>query len=285
MKNKTHTTILAAALISGFTGLPKAGAELPSLEKQPWIGFYAAYANKRFNFSVTPQGNIELAPMNKKGTPVGKKLAITIDAGIEETLPDGKAVMKQIQVDTLESEQAATENLEKISIRGKVTGDAQFELNLEQTRGIIFIGGRVLDSGTLTKNPIRFAVRVRIPNGYPDSSDAKAKPVDKSGKAFLKKIADDSLTVKWTDGKRVKQDFEKAVDATSKDLNGPGIASAEVEISSYHGNRLIFTASPNSAITLRNAQPAPLHEGFVISWLADASKDPDGKARLAIEVK
>jgi hypothetical protein len=166
-----------------------------------------------------------------------------------------------------------------------VTGDAEFELYLEQNRGIVFIGGRVLNSGTLTKNPIRFVVRVRIPNCYPDSSDTEAKPTDKSSKAFLKKIEDDSLEVKWTDGKKVKKDFEEAVDANSKDLNGPGIASAEVTASSYQGNRLMFTAAPNSAITLQNSAPKQLHEGFVIYWVADAAKDPAGKARLAIEVK
>lgn len=275
---------LAAVLLSGFFAFPKANATLPSLEEQPWIGYYAAFANKRFNFGVTPQVNIEMAPMSRKGVPVGKKLAINIDAGIEETLPDGKVVMKQIKVDTLESGDPASDEFEKISIRGKVTGDAQFELNLEQKRGIIFIGGRVLDPGSLTKNPIRFAVRVGIPNGYPDSK-GNDKPTDKSSKAFLKKIKDDLLTVKWTDGKRVKQDFATPVDAASKDLNGPGIASAEVELSSYHGNRLLFTAAPNSAILLQNPGVAPLHEGFKIVWAADAAKDPDGKARLAIEVK
>jgi hypothetical protein len=91
--------------------------------------------------------------------------------------------------------------------------------------------------------------------------------------------------VKWTDGKRIKKDFEEVVDATSKDLNGPGISSAEVTASGYQGNRLIFTAAPNSAMSLQNAAPGPLHEGFLIFWTADTAKDPDGKARLAIEVK
>lgn len=287
MITKTHPTFLvltAAAIL----GMPTASAELPMLDKQPWLGYYAVFANKRFNFTFTPQGDIEIRPINDKDAPVGKKLAITIAAGIEEILPDGKTIMKQVKAETLESGDAATGNLEKVTIRGKVTGDAEFELNIEQSRGIIFFGGRVLNPGTLTKNPLRFSVRVRIPNAYPDPAPepgVAAKKIDKSGQAFLKKIKDDSLTVKWIDGKRVKQDFEKAVDATSKDINGPGIASAEIEISSYKGKRLTFTAAPNSAMTLRNAQPAPLHEGFMILWTADVTKDPAAKARLAIEIR
>ncbi len=263
------------------------------LDKQPWLGYYAVFTSKRFNITVLPQGNIKITPMNDKDEPVGKDLAINIDFGIEEIPPDGKAVMKQIKFETLESRDAATEKLEKISIRGKVTGDAEFELNLEQVRGVIFIGGRVLNPGTLTKNPIRFAVRTRIPNAYPyqdnkadDPTDRKKeKQAEKSEKEFLKKIKDDSLEVKWTDGKRVKQDFEKVVDVASKDLNGPGITSAVVEISSYMGKRMIFTAAQNSSMTLRNPQPEPLHKGFTIFWQADTAKDTEGKARLAIEVR
>lgn len=278
MKN---TIPLAVALIAGFSGLPKAEAELPMLDKQPWLGNFAVFANKRFNITVSPNANIEVIPLNEKDEPVGKQLAIIIDAGIEEILPEGKAVMKEIKAETLGSSDAPTEKLEKTTIRGKVTGDAEFELKLEQVRGVIFIGGRILNTGKLTKNPIRFAVRVHFPNAYPYEDDEAGK----TGKAFLKKIKGDSLAVKWTDGKRVKQDFEKTVDVMSKDFNGPGIASAEVEISSYQGKRVIFTAAPNSSMTLHNPQPEPLHKGFTILWQADTAKDTEGKARLAIEVR
>lgn len=255
------------------------------LDKQPWLGNFAVFANKRFNITISPQGNIELIPLNEKDEPVGKQLAITIDAGIEEILPEGKVIMKEVKVDTLVSDETPTEKLEKTTIRGKVTGSAEFELKLEQVRGIIFIGGRVLNAGTLTKNPIRFVVRVSIPNAYP-YDDAQAASADKKAeRAFIKKLKGDSLQVKWSDGKQLKQDFEKTVDVTTKELNGPGIASAEVDISSYMGKRVIFTAAPNSSMTLRNPQPEPLHKGFTISWQADTAKDPESKARLAIEVR
>jgi hypothetical protein len=282
-------------MITGFPGLPKADAELPILEEQPWLGYFAVFANKRYSIGVLPQGTIEITPMNDKSEPVGKQLVINIDAGIEEVLPDDKTVMKQIKLETLESDDAATDKLEKTTIRGKVTGDADFELNLEQVRGVIFIGGRVLNPGTLTKNPLRFVVRAKFPNAYPnqneqpgapeDSKRLKEKKAESSGKAFLKKLKDDSLDLKWTDGKRVKQDFEKVVDGASPELNGPGIASAEVEISSYKGKRVVFTAAPNSAMNMRNAKPAPLHTGFTLIWTADVAKDPEGKARLAVEVR
>jgi hypothetical protein len=291
VKIKIHPALLAVALISG---LPNADAELPILE-QPWLGYYAAFDNKRFTITVTPQGEISIIPKNEKDEQVSRKLAIDIKAGIEETLPDGKVVMKAIKVDTLESAQAPSGNLEKTAIRGKVTGDAEFELNLEQNRGIILIGGRVLKPGSLSKNPIRFVVRANIPNAYtkspanPNDSDgakkAKEKQAKKAEKALLDKIKNDALVLKWTDGTKVKKGYEETVDATTKEINGPGIASAEIEVSSYKGKRLAFTAAPNSSMSLRNWMPKPLHEGFMIVWMADTAKDPEGKARLAIEVR
>lgn len=293
MKTKIHLTTFIAACIAILSGMPNANAELPMLDQQPWLGYYAVFANKRYCFRVLPTGGIDMSPMNEKGGPVGKQLSISIYPGIEETMPDGKTVMKQTNVETLESKEAATGNLEKTTIRGKVTGGAEFELHIEQVRGVIFMGGRIVNAGSLTKNPIRFLIRFRIPNAYPyqdnqaDTPDDRKqnKKADLSEKAFQKKVQDDSLTVKWLDGKRVKQDYEKTVDVNTKEFNGPGIASVEVEASSYKGRRLVFTASPNSAMNLQNSKAGPLHEGYTIIWAADAAKDPEAKARLAMEVK
>jgi hypothetical protein len=38
-------------------------------------------------------------------------------------------------------------------------------------------------------------------------------------------------------------------------------------------------------MNLQNSKAAPLHEGFTIIWAADTAKDPEAKARLAMEVK
>lgn len=272
---------------------PTVNAELPMLDQQPWLGYYAVFANKRCCFTVLPKGSIEMSPRDKKGGPLGKLLAISIYPGIEEIMPDGKTVMRQTKGKSLESKETATENLEKTTIRGKVTGDAEYELYIEQVRGIIFMGGRVVNAGSLTKNPIRFVVRARIPNAYPYQENQADIPDDRkqnrkadlAERAFQKKVRSDWLTVKWLDGIREKHDYEKIVDVNSKELNGPGIASAEIEASSYQGRRLIFTAAPNSAMNLQNSKAGPLHEGFTIVWAADTAKDPEAMARLAMEVK
>lgn len=273
-------TLLRFAVFASLAAQPLS-AQLPSLDDQPWLGFFAGYENKRFKIGLSSVGKVVLTPMNEKGDPVSQQLKIAVDVGVEEILPNGKTTLRQIKPETLESAETATDKLEKTTIRGKVTGDAAFEMHLSQERGVISIGGRVTDPGTLTRNPTRFVVRVRFPSAYYNqkTGDKKAE------KEFQKKIEDDRIDLKWTDGKKVKQTFEKEVDASAKELNGPGIAAAQVEISAYRGHKFLLIASENSSMTLWNAKPGPLHTGFSVNWTADTEKDKEGKARLSIDVK
>jgi hypothetical protein len=320
MKNPRLLAGLLASVLFSATGIQPASAQLPSLNDPPWLGYNSVFANKRYQFTITAQGKIMLTPMNEKGDPVAHTLAIPVEIIIQEMMPDGKPVWKQINAQSLASAQPATDKLEKVVLTGKVTGDAAFEATIEQSRGAISIGGRITNPGTLTKNPIRFGIRVKFPNAYPKveveekKEDAKEKTKEeireekraerkakreadskKDGKkddkkgdadaAALKKIEEDRIDMKWTDGTRKKLSLIDEVDATSKEINGPGIAGAEIEVSAYQGRKLLLIASTNSSMTLANEKTGPLFQGFSLNWLPDAAKDKEGKARLTIEAK
>ncbi len=197
-------------------------------------------------------------------------------------MPDGTTKVKQIKPETLESAQPATTKPEKMVIRGKVTGDAGFEVFVNEDRGVISLGGRLLDRGTLTKNPVRFSLRLKFPDAYPSGKAAGDKDKEK---ALKDKMRNDRLQLTWSDGKRVKPPTDKDVDAGSKEINGPGIVAIQVEFSTYDEKRLEFTASENSLLTLLGGPAAPLHEGFTVTWMMDPVKDPEGNARLSFEVK
>jgi hypothetical protein len=281
MKTPKPLAATISTLLFGIAAMPSVEAQLPSLAKQPWIGFYAGHSAKRFEIGLSTHGDIVISSRTDKGDKVSLVLDIKIQVGIEEDMGNGKVVMRQIKTETLKSKEPATDKLEKVVVTGMTTGDAAFELNIEQVRGLIFIGGRMTDPGTLTKNPVNFGIRVKIPSLYKHSA-----PTGKKGeKEFGKKTEDDELRIKWTDGGKVKQTLMDAVLATSGEINGPGINSVELESAAYRGRSYVFTAGPNSAISLWNSGSKPLHEGFSINWKADAAKDKDGKARLAIEVK
>ncbi len=260
--------------------MPPVAARLPTLEKQPWMGYYAVFSNRHFRFGMSAHGKLILVPLDEQGEPVPKTLVVPVEITVEEILPTGKTIVKQLKPETLQAAQPATDKLARVVIRGKVTGDASFELTLEQNRGLISLGGRLLDPGSLS-NPLRFSIRLKFPAAY-----SKNKTFDKKeSKAFENKIAGDHLDLKWTDGKRKKQSFDNAVDATAKELNGPGIATAEIEISAYQGKKFLLGNSGNSRMTLSNNKSAPLHEGFAIHWWPDPAKDPEGAARLSLEVR
>ena len=274
-----------AAFLVAATGISPASAELQILKEQPWLGYHSGYADKKYKIGLAGDGKITLTIIGEKAAPVSELSAITIVVCVAEVLPDGKTVMRQMKPESLESAQAPTDQLEKTVITGKVAGDAVFEFTLEQIRGVISMGGRLIDPGTLVKNPLHFTVSVKFPSVY--SYDLKGDKLNdkKELKAFEKKVENDHIDMKWTDGKRKKQTFEEAVDAGSADINGPGISGAEIDVGAYKGKKFLIMASGNSAMKLWNPKAAPLHEGFSIHWQPDSALDKEGKSRITIDVR
>ena len=268
-----------------LASLPMAFAQLPALDKQPWLGYFAAYEGRHFKVGITGHGEIKLTPLNDKGDEFGPHMALAVPIGIEEIQPDGKADMKVIRMESLKSEQPPTDKLERVVLQGQVSAEAVFEAAIEQKGGVVSIGGRVLDKGQFKKNPIRFAVRVKVPNSHPWTKEESWKSDPKKVAAFLKKIEGDSIELNRIDKKRITWTFEKPVDAASSELTGPGASRLEIRMQAFGDRRFLFDASENSVMTISNTPNTPLYEGFTISWVPDAEKDKDGKARLGFIVK
>ncbi len=278
---KRKMSWIAAGLI-GLAGILPAAAELPQLSETKWLGHFVGFQNRRLQFSVTTAGKAAVRVIGDRGDPVGRRLTIPVEFLVEETLPNGKKRKLSIQPETLESAQPATDKPRQLVFKGKVKGGAVFEVFIHEERGLLSLGGRLLETGAVAKNPLRFSIRARIPDAYPPEKNGADK---KRMEALEKRIRKDRMLLKWTDGKKVKLAVEDPVDVGSKEINGPGIASLQVELSPYAEKCLEFTASQNSAITLSNSRVAPVHEGFSITWTADPAKDPEGRARLNLEVR
>jgi hypothetical protein len=280
MKSPRLISGFLASVIASFLFAPCASAQLPVLQEKDFLGYFAVFANKRYQFGITSDGKVVFAPITQKGDLASERLRPRVDILVQEIMPSGKAVTKQILPESLQSPQAATNKLVKTLIRGKVTGDAAFEVNIEQDRGIVTMGGRVTEPGTL-KNPLRLSLKVSFPNAYPE----KTRDANKDEKAFDKLLEQDRIELKWTDGKRVKQSFEEPVDASSKKFNGPGIVAMEAVIGSTKDRKFLLAARENSVMALANNGSAKLYMGFNLLWTPDAEKDKSGKARLSFEVK
>lgn len=280
MKTPHWLAMVSAVVLFSFNGQQKASAQLPSLDKQPWMGHFGAYESRRVRVGLTAIGKITINPLDNKGDPIDMHHLVPVNFGIEETQPGGKVVMKRLQQDSLETTDVPTDELGKVTFSGKVTGGASFEATVEQQRGYILIGGRVLDPGTL-KNPLRFVVNV----GFSSMYHKVKKETKREISAYEKKIKKDAIRLKWTDGESEKKTLSEPVDAKSTEINGPGISEIELETGAYKDRKFTFNAAPNSSMTLSNKKPGPLHDGFTITWAADPVKDPEGKARFSFTVK
>ena len=279
--SKHRFLTVAASILCACAGTQSAMAELPSLTVKDWLGRFAVAESGKFVFTVQTDGAIGLIPVaGKKDSGIFKK-GIAIRPRIEETMQDGSVVARQIDANSLESNEPATDKLEKTTIRGKVTGDTTFEITAEVKQGTVYFGGKIIAPGPEVKNPLRFCVELYFPSAYPTTKLEDEKQMEK----FQKQLEDDKITIKWTDGKKVKQTYEENVDASSDKFNGPGIASAEVDTASFYGKKITVTAAPNSFFKMTNSNSEPLHKGFSLLWAPDAAKDIGNKAKLAIEVR
>jgi hypothetical protein len=279
-------TIAVAAMLPFIQDIPPASAELPMME-QPWLGYFAVAEERSFRFLISAQGSFEIIVLTKDGSEIALPLALQFLA--QETLPDGSVRDLLMKPDTLESADPATAKLKKTVFRSKLTdqatGQPTIEVTLEIASGTILANARITDKGAFDKNPLRPVIRAVFPVFYVNENSVKAEWDKKQIKEFEKRIGRDSVTLKRLDGKRVKLGCVDKTDPKTKDVNGTGSSSAEVEIGAYQNRKIEFLAAPNSSLTLAYTAPLPLHNGFYLQWSADPAKDPDGKAKLAVSIK
>ena len=287
MNRQSRLRVIIFATALAATGSQTLPAQLPSIDKQPWIGYFAAHTSNRYQIGISSMGELHLKPV-VSGAAIANSYLIEIVPTVLETQSSGKIVAKRIIADSLETTDTATDKLEKATYRGRFTGDAAFEITVEQNRGIILVGGRLLDPGKL-KNPLKFALSLEIPNLYPSErkpgADLNEREKRREEKALADKLRGDRLSLKRSDGSSLRQPLSESVDAASGEINGPGISELELQTETFRGRRLMLNASPGTAMTLSNSKSAPLYQGFDVAWTPDPTKDPDGKARLAISFR
>lgn len=280
MKNQRFI-LVATSLIGVLFQLQTALAELPSLAAKEAMGRFAISANSKYNFHIECRGRFELLPEGGRKKKVQETSAIFIEPIIEEVLPDGSFNTRAINYGSLESNDPATDDLEKTTIRGKANGDISFEMTTEVVQGTIFFNGKVTNPGPTIKNPLRFAIRIKIPSLYQRLNIRGPEQEEE----FKETLEDDKVSIRWTDGERLKKNFQKNIDASSEEINGPGITSVEIDSAAYAGKKVTITAATNSSLKMSNSASEPLHKGFQLMWTTDPAKDKDHKTQIAIEVR
>lgn len=260
---------LLAITLSGVA----AGNTLPQLNEKPWVGWFAGYEDRDFRFGVRADGIAVLIPLDeRKDEPVSPRYWIDIQPVIEEVRGE-RVATKKARDDQWEAITEATDEMEKASYRGTVTGGATFEVHLEMDRGVLKAGGRILEKGELTEHPLRFAIRVKVPNVY-----HYVKDDDK-----IEDLADgDKIRLERGDGKKFSLDGWEPVWA-EKEVSGPGVRSARIDLDGYDGRKLELEAGDGGLFEFWNGEKRPLYKGFTFGWKPDPEKDPEGKARFTLE--
>lgn len=265
---RISTLFLAAA------GLVSAG-ELPQVNDKPWLGWFVGVEERHFRFGVRGDGEASLIPLSDRDEPVSSRYWIDIEPVIEEILPGGRVRTKQYQDDGWETEADPTDELETVTYRGTVTDGARFEVHFEVDGSEIRGGGRLLDAGGLTDNPIRFAIRVKIPNVY----------VYQDNEDRLEDLADgDRIRMERADGEDLRFDGMDVVWA-EKEHSGPGIRTARIDLEGYDGAKIDLDSGEAGLFEFWNGSKRELHKGFTMGWKPDPEKDPDGEARFTLKFR
>jgi hypothetical protein len=272
-------------LLAAASCMASVHAQLPGLEDKIWLGYFAGYASRDFLLGVGSNGDIRLQIESPKGKSSGiAASAMSILVGIEEDNPNAKPSVRTIREDTLETTDEPTAKLDKTVIRGKVTGDATFELTIERDRGNFIISNRLIDPGTLTKNPIRPVVVLQMRTLYSAADNGELS------KAQIKEREKDTLELKWTDGTKKKFSLSDEMDANLEAVNGPGISIAQIEAGGIIRDRKLTLEAPTGVSVLKagNQTPQMLSRGMRFTAMPAPAKPgakPGDTARLVIGVR
>lgn len=255
-----------------------ARADLPMMQEKPWIGYFIGFDDKGARFGISAKGAAIFEPLKSNGTPIATTNPIKLNFEIIETLPDGKTVRKMIDPEGFTSDSPSAVDPEKpVTIRGKVTGDATFEVTVSEDRGALSFTGRITGNGTL-KNPLKMAISFDfLPYKYSGGIETPEQQ-----KNFEAKAKRDEMRLVMPKGEKVKLDFLDTMNLADKTKDG--FASAEIRTEGYGGLRWNLTASPKSTLRFKDKGERPIWNGFTVEWSVNEGADPAAE-KFTIEHK
>jgi hypothetical protein len=279
-KSPSLSVLMATSFLTA--GILPAAAELPGLTEKKWLGYFIGYADRRCEFGFTVKGKSALKVVGAKGLPLPPKQAIQLEFLVEETSANGKISLNSLLPESLESTQPADKKPKDVVIRGQTKNGSRCELSFNEDHGEITVSGRVLGQETVVENGPRFLIQVTVPDVYPS---AKKDPDPSQKKVFQDKIKNDQMILIRADGTRTKRIPRQMVQPLAKEYQNLEVSAVEMEFSPYADKKLRCHASVNSAITLSQKRELPLYRGFILTWRADLTKDPKGRAQLKFSVR
>lgn len=273
MKNPLQ--LFASVLLLSVTS---ARADLPTLTGPEVSGYFLASKDDQTFFGVTARAEGQVHPLDRKGKILRPGNPITVDFRVIETRPTGELVRKPLDFSSLESEQPATEEPKKpMTFRGKVKGDATFEVTVTPERDGFSASGRVTGNGKLTKNPVHFGIDLLLEpfkNVKMETEEEKER--------FETMSKRDELKVVTAEGKREKFDIDEVVNLAERFPEG--VVEISLECARYEGTEFEITASEGSRIMFKKRKAGPVFDALKLFWTAAPGKDT-AKEKLTFVAK
>jgi hypothetical protein len=269
-------------------------AELPTINHDPWFGFFAGYDGSRSRFGVAGDGTLYYNHNNDELTNVGGGHPHRIHPTVEETLPNGTIITNRLLPETLETNEPATDKPVKTRYRGKVNNGVVIEVEVEYNRRRIRVSGRIVDDGEV-KNPIRFALLTEAPPYYLlyrekellANANADEKPnLEKFLDRLKNQASKEDLVLTRLDGKRIKQPLLEPAAFDSPGFNGDGFRDMDLDFQWLNGRRISFTTGRGSRMMLRSAGGNPVFKhGFSFICIPNPTMGNDATSELIITTR
>lgn len=268
----TYKKSLVSALLLALQ--LSASAQLPTLSEKPWLGHFVGYECREYRFGIKETGVMGLEVFSSKGAAMGFDKTVIIAVEVVENNGTAKTIRRPLS-DSFTTSDPASDEPEKVTLKGKVGGNAEFELVIEFDKEQMKFGARITNPGTL-KNPT-LQIRSRFQKVYHRTPEDKLEEMTEK----------DRIDIVTLDKKREKIKAFEPIDLASEKVSGKGLSNLRVEMKAYEGKRFEYAIEGPGRIVLGNpgdVATAPMH-GFSVIWQADAAKDPEGKARFVMQVK
>ncbi|MEP2774346.1 MAG: hypothetical protein ABJQ29_17095 [Luteolibacter sp.] len=240
------------------------------MKREPWEGHFIGIEERKFQFGFLTNGEAELNPVDSRGNKISKTNPIEIEFKILETAPDGTVVSKQIKEESLTSTTEATKNpSDPVTITGKTTGDASFQITITPGSKTISLTGAVTDPGTL-KNPLTFVISAKFtPYNYQSSTD------EDSLKAFEKKIKREDLNLELLSGETKSIPFTERLDLGEEFPEG--FKHIQLETHAYGETEFSLQATGTSKIVSDGDRRDYLWNSFTLHWVPDPNATPESQ--------
>ena len=256
---KWHWIALFFVLFAASSGLSSA-AELEAVDDEDWPYYWVVRENSRYDAGINTggEGTFILKRDDKR---VGPYRHFSVTYLLEEKLR-GKWVSRTLIEDGFETEVKPTNKAKSVEFIASYKGGGKVRFVQTFTSKGIEVAAEVLEMSSRAKDA-RAGVAIRmpvfttlLPNETPDLPTLK------------KKLKDDHVKLKQSDGKRVKFNLYENISLEDEELVEQGVK--EVAITSQHnlGYELTWTLKDDDAGAFYFRQRRELYKPFLVRWLA-----------------